>query len=70
MKYVHSSTWGSADVGVLSPLWGPGGLSPQLRVMGEGGTPSVGSRGDIPPAEGSGGKRGFGGEAPEEKISL
>jgi hypothetical protein len=47
-----------------------------------GGTPSAGSKGPIPPAGGSGGKRapnggsgvvprwGFGGEAPEAKISL
>jgi hypothetical protein len=32
-----------------------------------GGTPSAGSGGEIPPA---GGKRGFGGEAPEAKIAL
>jgi hypothetical protein len=36
----------------------------------EGGTPSAGSRGAILPAGGSGGKWGFGGEAPEEKIAL
>jgi hypothetical protein len=35
-----------------------------------GGTPSAGSGGEIPPAGGSGGKRGFGGEAPEAKIAL
>jgi hypothetical protein len=35
-----------------------------------GGTLSVGSGGAIPPAGGSGGKRGFGGEAPEAKIVL
>jgi hypothetical protein len=35
-----------------------------------GGTPSAGSGGPIPPAGGSGGKRGFGGEAPEEKNCL
>jgi hypothetical protein len=35
-----------------------------------GGTPSAGSGGAISPAGGSGGKRGFGGEALEEKISL
>jgi hypothetical protein len=39
-----------------------------------GGTPSAGSRGAIPLAGGSGGKRaprrGFGGEAPEGKIAL
>jgi hypothetical protein len=34
------------------------------------GTPSVGSGGPIPSAGGSGGKRGFEGEAPEAKISL
>jgi hypothetical protein len=41
-----------------------------------GGTPSAGSGGAIPPAGGFGGsgqagpQRGFGGEAPEEKIAL
>jgi hypothetical protein len=35
-----------------------------------GGTPSAGSGGAIPPVGGSGGRQGFGGEAPEEKISL
>jgi hypothetical protein len=35
-----------------------------------GGTPSAGSGGAIPPAGGSGGKWGFGGEAPEAKIAL
>ena len=35
-----------------------------------GGTPSVGSRGAIPLVGGSGGKRGFMGKAPEEKIAL
>ena len=40
------------------------------RGMQRGGTPSAGSGGAIPPAGGSGGKRGFGGEAPEEKIAL
>jgi hypothetical protein len=35
-----------------------------------GGTPSAGSGGDIPLVRGSGGKRGFGGEAPEAKIAL
>jgi hypothetical protein len=39
-KYVHSSTWGSA----------------------EGGTPSAGSGGAIPPAG------GFGGKPPKEKL--
>jgi hypothetical protein len=34
------------------------------------GTPSVGSGESIPPTGGSGGKRGFGGEAPEAKIAL
>jgi hypothetical protein len=46
-KYVHSSTWGSA----------------------EGGYPLCGVRGGYPPG-GTGPKRGFGGEAPEGKISL
>jgi hypothetical protein len=36
----------------------------------EGGTPSAGYGGAIPSARGSGGKRGFGGEAPEAKIAL
>jgi hypothetical protein len=58
-KYVHSSTWGSA----------------------EGGTPSAGSRGPIPLAGGSGGKRapnrgsraaspdgGSGVKAPKQKL--
>jgi hypothetical protein len=36
----------------------------------EGGYPSVGFGGAIPPAGGFGGKRGFGGEAPEVKIAL
>jgi hypothetical protein len=40
------------------------------RGVQRGGTLSVGSGGDIPPAGGSGGKRGFRGEAPEEKIAL
>ena len=35
-----------------------------------GGTPFAGSEGAIPPVGGSGGKWGFGGEAPEEKIAL
>jgi hypothetical protein len=35
-----------------------------------GGTPSTGSGGDITLVGGSGGKQGFGGEAPEEKIAL
>ena len=42
---------------------------PQGGVQ-RGGTPSVGSGGAIPLAGGSGGKRGFGGETPEEKIAL
>jgi hypothetical protein len=40
------------------------------RGVQRGGTPSAGSGGAIPPAGGSGGKRGFRGEAPEEKIAL
>jgi hypothetical protein len=44
-KYVHSSTWGSA----------------------EGGTPSAGSGGAIPPAGGSGGKRA-GAKPPKQKL--
>ena len=40
------------------------------RGVQRGGSPSAGSGGAIPPAGGSGGKRGFGGEAPEAKISL
>jgi hypothetical protein len=41
-----------------------------MRGSAEGGYPSAGSGGDIPPAGGSGGKRGFRVKAPEEKIAL
>ena len=36
-KYVHSSTWGSAEGGI--PSAGPGGLSPRLRGLGASGPP-------------------------------
>jgi hypothetical protein len=40
------------------------------RGVQRGGTPSTGSGGAIPPVGGYVGKRGFGGEAPKEKIAL
>ena len=40
------------------------------RGSAEGGTPSAGSGGAISPVGGSGGKQGFGGEAPEAKFAL